>query len=181
MGVVYKDTVFEFEFSRRKVRVDQKRREGEYRREALTQDDWLKNNRDSAKPTFPAELRQFIKGRRNSGIGGHVGSTTRPGMPSSDPGGYTTIHDGWSEDPWDDSEGYAIDKTDMSDEEKALYDNYQNDLKTYEESREKWYRLLESKEEELYYKQLDVARAEAEKASTRAADVDISIFMAALG
>lgn len=176
LGVVYKDTVFEFEFSRRKSRVDQKRGDGEYLRAALTKDDWLKNNSDVTKPTFPAQLRKFVKGRRNTGTGGLGGSITPPGMPSRRPGGYTTIQDGWSEDPWEDSEAYGIDTTDMSDEEKNLYDNYQKDRKSYEKSRQEWYRRRDIKEEEFYYNQLDVVRTEAEEAATRAADVDISIF-----
>ena len=154
MGVVYQDTIFEFEFSRRKARVDKRLHEGEYRRQALSHDDWLQRHHDIHPPSFPEELRKYI-------ING---------------GGSTTIDEELSEDRWEYFKSYSIDTKDMSEEERSLYDQYQNDERDYIKRREEWQQRLANKEEELYNEALDVARTKAEEAATRAADVDISIF-----
>ena len=174
LGVVYQDTVFEFEFGRRKARVDKKRREGEYRRQALSQDDPLQKNFGKNPPSLKPELRIYIKRRRSTGSGGLI--TTPPGLESSDKDGYTTIRDGGSTNPFAESESYVIDLAEMTDEERSLYEQYKTDYGNYRKEQDELYQRLASLEEELYQKELDVARKKAEAAAKLAADVDISIF-----
>ena len=177
LGGVYRDTVFEFEFSRRKVQVDKKRGDREYEREAFRQDVWLIENRNKERPQLPEHLRKYIKRRQNSGTGGLGGSTPLPGMPQEDKAGYTSIQDGYSQDPWASPETHYIDEKDMKDQERADLEQYRIQQRNFEKSQHEWRKRLQDKEEDCYQKGLDVARKEAESAAARAiGDVDITIF-----
>jgi len=173
LGVVYQETVFEFEFNRRRVRVDKKLHEEEYRRQALFQDDQLKNNRDKKPPSLPQQLLKYPVITRSAGYGGL--GTPLPGLEfRRDTDGI--IRRGGSRNPWEYSDCYELDTTDMDAADRSLYDKYHMDCGNYINEIAKWRQRLDSLEVELYNKELDDVRKKSEKAAKRAADVDISIF-----
>ena len=190
LGKIFSETVFEFEFNRRKAHITQKRRDGEYIREALLKDNWFKTNPKKTYPSLPPELNQFCNNRRDGGFGGPQGRQSGvgglgsgvPGYGGYDKVGRTTLDETYQSPVFlDTRELYHPTQNDPEtlakyEDYQAKYEAYQKEWNDVAQHNLEWDQRLDKKEADLYSQALDQVLSDAKMASDRAADVDISIF-----
>ncbi len=190
LGKIFAETVFEFEFNRRKAHIEQKRRDGEYIREALLKNDWFQNNPKKTFPSLPPELYQFCNNRRDAGFGGPQGRQSGlGGLGSGDPGyggydkvGCTTLDETYQSPVFLDIEKiYKPPAADLNAHAKyevyqAKYEAYQKEWNEVAHHNQEWDQRLGKAQADIYNQALNKVLSDAKEASDSAADVDISIF-----
>jgi hypothetical protein len=166
LGGIYRDTIFEYEFNRKKSYLEKKRYNEEYEQKAISLDPWLKDNRYTIeRPDFPVELRKYIQ--TGTGTGRSIDMSRRPhsNVPGLDDDIYSN----------NDPVLIHIDKIENKND-RDKYNDYTKAYNDFKEKKLKWTHRLRERVETLYIEDIEKARKDAEKKAKAAADIDISIF-----
>jgi hypothetical protein len=162
LGEIFRESVFEFELSRRTRRVDEKRHRGELERAILATNEW--KNQEFPRPPVPDPR---LQNHMQSGYA----RIPPPGLEGNRRPGYGT-------NPWDDDEPHiiSVDTNEMPDDIKALYEQFIKDEEKFRDDKRNWHKALDQAVTQMYQDELDKARVLAEKQAKRAADVDMGVF-----
>jgi hypothetical protein len=170
MGRIYADMVQDLEYNRRKARLERKRAEGEFDRQAMHKLRHKYQQVMESKPPWPQVLDQY-RVRANSESdrpgGGQAGVTTL----SDDAGIYADRRNAWEDAP----EIY-LDLSGAPKEHKDLATKYWAENRAYEDARRKLRLERHNLEIQLYDAELDGVSNDAKRAAKREADIDVGAF-----
>ncbi|MGA2223464.1 MAG: tetratricopeptide repeat protein [Syntrophobacteraceae bacterium] len=171
LGTVFRESVFDFELSRRTRRVAEKRDRGEYE-DAWSKDDYFKGKEEPKSPEPDPQLLPYMDraGGSGSGIGHLGGSSRRPGTYNP----YVPPLDPWA----DASGGYVLNVAlgELKPDLQPLFQKYTKDLADYQRARNQWNRRVNEARKLAYQDDINKAFTEAKEAAALAGDVDIGVF-----
>lgn len=160
LGTMYRDTIYDIEWKRRKEVIEQKKNNGEFRKDAESNDTWITEEKKSKLPDLDPEiaiLRQNFKPERKAPYNPYVQSSSY----AQDDSSYYSSYDLDFETQFENS---LIDKG-----LKDTYTQYKKDLYTYGIA-------VEKEAEALYRKELQEGQKKANAQASDAVSIDMGVI-----